>query len=478
MISTLSTGVLVLFAFASVVALAVPFVTQKAGQQMSLRCEWPAVRCFAALLFPVLALFGLGQFLNIEAAQDLRYLAIAAVVPFLLARVSMPPQLRGIFLLALTVVATWLLPNTALSPTCFAIIAGLAVFKVAENLMLASESTFEDILPSMIWLSGINWIRTALPQAQFEAKEGLLLGTLAVVLLLRVVQRPLLGSDKLFVKRLVLSATGGLSVLIVIMKLIAAPDLTNIAALVGAGIFLAYLLDSMPAQADKEYGPTEAVTALVIVGILSLVASRLFGTFGLIVAAPAMLVATNAGFAHAACLFLIVRCVLQGFIYSYVANVTGVNLLHAYTSAALYGGILFAMLGGLAIREIVDRRWLSTVFLSAGVLTPLFSLYFLHEEPTGSLLIATTVAALVMAAAGPALYRQKVPGHDNILLLPVLMTAFANIGFQLIALGNEGTASDKVKVIVYCAVVILLVSLLLRWLFSRSGGKPVEVSGN
>lgn len=475
MIATLSTGILVLFAVAALVAFAVPFYREAAYKQLTWVPEWSAVKSFAAVLFPFLVLLGAAQFFKIGAGDSLRYLALGAVVPFILTRLNIPARLTGVLLLALTVLLTWFFKEASVAPVCFALISGMTVWKLAENLLLKSESTLEDILPPLIWLVGLNWIRTILPQAQYESREGLLLGTLSVVLLLRVLQSPFLTDDKLYLKKIILAATGGLGLLIVITKLLVLPlqnSICPIAALVGAGIFVAYLFDAMQNQDTQTYGPMEAITVLVLVGILTLIASRVFGNFGLLVLAPAMLVGGRASFAHQAALFLVARGLLQGYINTYVQNVTGINIMHAYSAAALFAGFLLAAVASMSVRDVADRRWLTTIFLSGSALTPLLSNYFLHEEPTGSLLVSCLVAATMFAALAPALYRQVIPGHENVLLLPTQMTAFALLGSELVSLGNEGTAGDKIKILIYCALIVLFVSGLLYWLFSRKRQAP------
>jgi hypothetical protein len=469
---------LVLFAVAAVVSFAFPFFKEGIYKQLTWRPDRAAFGGFAAVILPFLILLGAGQVLKIGAGDSLCYLAVGAAVPFVLTRLSIPARLIGVLVLAVMVLLSWFFKDAGAAPACFALLAGLTVWKSAENLLLKAESNLEDILPASIWLVGLNWIRTVLPQAHYESREGLLLGTLAVVMLLRVLQTPLLPNDKLYIKRFMLAATGGLGLLIVITKLLVAPQLSSMAVLVGAGIFVAYLFDAMHSSDERSYGPMEAISALVIVGIMTLVASRLFGNYGLLILAPTMLVGRTSSYAHAAALFLVTRALLQGYVYNFVPNVTGINIMHAYTAAALFAGFLIPAVISVSIRDLTDRRWLITIFLAASALTPLFSNFFLHEEPTGSLLVSATVAALVFVTLGPVLYRQLVPGHENVLLVPTQMTTFALLSSGLIGLGNEGTGEAKIKILLYCAAVVLVISMLLYWLFARSGRKPVEVSGN
>ena len=109
---------------------------------------------------------------------------------------------------------------------------------------------------------------------------------------------------------------------------------------------------------------------------------------------------------------------------------------------------------------------------------PLLANYFLHEEPTGSFLIATTVAALMLAALGPTIAGATIQRQDNVLLLPVQMTTFAILGSNLITMGNETTIIDKITVLLYLAAAVMVISGLLHWLFSRPTCKSVKIAGN
>ncbi|SRR5579875_12915 len=474
----MSGPVLVLFAASALAAFAIPFLRGRVFAKMSWLPGWGWAKSFAAVLLPFLLLIAAGQFAHLQAAGSLRWFALAAALPFLLSRLSMPAPLNGVILLALTVVWTRCLPEAATAPVCFAAVAGLAVWKTAEHLLLSSGPTLEDLLPPLIWLVGLNWLQSAMPATAQASREGLLLGTLAVVLVMRLLQTPFLGVDKLFVKRIVLASSGGLFVLLIIMKLLVAPDLSRLAVLAGGGVFLSYLFQSLHKEEAADYGAVEAVTVLVLIGIFTLVATRLFGTFGLVVLAPTMLLSGRAGFAHAAALFWVARILVQSFVLSYVPNVTGINLTHAYTSAALYAGLLAAMLASLALRDLTDRRWLTAVFLAAGSLSPLAGDYFLHEEPTASFLVAAAVGAVLCAVLAPAMYRQSIPGHESVLLLAVQMVAFALLGNELISLGNQGTAADKLVVLAAGAACLFVLTGLLYFAFSRSAAEPVEVPGD
>ena len=89
---------------------------------------------------------------------------------------------------------------------------------------------------------------------------------------------------------------------------------------------------------------SRGIKNILLVGICTLVASRLFGMEGLLILAAATVVAPIPGSALIAGLFWSSRALLQSYVSQFNPNVTGVNLMHNYASAALYAGFLVIIL--------------------------------------------------------------------------------------------------------------------------------------
>lgn len=471
--ATLSTGALGVFGAAVLIAFLVPFMSQGVGKQLGWRMTWADLKRFALILFPFVLLFVAGQIFQFEAANMLRYFAIGAAVPFVLSRINFPPQLTGILLLLLSVLASVTTDMSGLPAV--AVMSGLVVWKLGENLLLNESSTLDDILPALFWLGGLYWINAALPEEMVASRQGLLLGAIAVCLFMRVVQGPFLKEDKLYVKRIALATTGGLLALIFITKVMVLVDLDKVAVLVGGGIFLTYLFEAIENKEDGRLSAPAAVKSLILIGIFTMLASRLLGTFGWIILAPAALVATRPGAAVFAGLFWITRAMLQTYIVQFNSNVTGVNILHPYVSAALYAGFFAVLLLSVFLRDGKDKRLTLAVALGAATVLPTGANYFLHAEPTCSLLVSITVAGVLMSVLGPVVYKQENPQHDSLLLLPALMIGVATLTNLLIPLGNEATTSDRLTLLAYMAGALVAVSAAV-WFLTGSKRKPAEAS--
>jgi len=476
--TTLSTGVLLVFLFAVLVAYLVPFIQEQMLKKLTLPLDWQSWRGLASVLLPFVVLFLVGQAFKLEAGNGLAYFVFGALVPFAISRSGLPPRLVGIMLLAIGVLLTLFLPDALAGVKLYAILAGLMVWKTAENLLWSKTPSLEDLLPALVWMVGTAWIKAALPDSQVSARESFLLAALSAGLLLRLIQSPFLGGDRLYLKRICLATSGGLALLIMTTKLLLAPALAPLAGLAGAGMFLTYLFDEIQAQSEKSTRAAEALKILILIGIFTLLAARLFGTFGWLVLAAATIISTRPGAAVYAGMFWIVRTWLQDFVVEYVPNVTGINLMHPYCSAALYAGMLLVVLLSVLVRDLTDRRWSATLLLAAGVLSPLVSTYVLHAEPTASLIVASTVAAALMVVLAPALYRAEVPGHESLILVPAQMVVFAQLTHELISAGDLATNATRMTVLAYFTAALIVLSFLLKWLFSRASGQPVEVSGN
>ncbi len=199
---------------------------------------------------------------------------------------------------------------------------------------------------------------------------------------------------------------------------------------------------------------------LVLLGILTLIATRLFGDIGLVVLSVAGLRCTSLNMSVFASFFWISRLLLQGFVAAYVANVTGINLMHAYCSAALYFGF-FAILFVLLILHINSKKWLPlAVMLFIGLLAPPIFIYLMHEEPTASFLVAANVAAILLISFSAMIFKGKNASQANLMLMPLMMLTTALLSGPLVAIGNTATVSARLQLVSYVAAVPILVYLV------------------
>src|SRR5262249_16175784 len=154
-----------------------------------------------------------------------------------------------------------------------------------------------------------------------------------------------------------------------------------------------------------------------------------------LVLAATTVIAPTPGSALIAGLFWASRVLVQAYVLQYNPNVTGINMMHTNTTAAAYAGVLAILVLSVLIKELRDRRGLSAIFLAATCLTACGANYFLHSEPTGSLLVSIGVTAVLTALLSPALYQERGADQENLILVPALVTTLALISHELIALG-------------------------------------------
>lgn len=461
--ATLSTNTLILFFGTAGFVFCWFFLRGKQWSELSAKTLAPSIKAAVLVLLPFLALFGLAQLGSLTIASSVLYFAPAMLVPFILSRLNFLPFERSILLLAMFVGTCMVLPAGS-EPAVAAMIAGLFVWKISDNLLLPEKSTLEDLLPSLIWLTTVYWSHVGGGTINATIQQSVVLGTMVVSMFLRWVQRPLFAKgDKVYLKRIVLAMTGGLSVLCVITKVIDAATMPKIAAIAGAGFIFAYLLQTTD---DKEEDATvKGLKQLIYIGIFTLVASRLFGMLGVLVLAGTMLVATKPGTAHIAAMFWAIKALIQTFVAQYNPNVTGVNLTHSYTSAALYAGFLAVVVLSVFIRDSKEKRWLTVLLLGGAVALPVGSNYFVHPEPTSGMLIAASVAAILMCAMSSALYQRAVEAHENLILIPGVMAASALLSHELLELGQTSTAHDRLVAIGALAVLVVILGIVNHFIF-------------
>src|SRR4030095_12104464 len=205
---------------------------------------------------------------------------------------------------------------------------------------------------------------------------------------------------------------------------------------------------------------------IFLVGALTLVATRLFGMTGLLVLAATTVVAATPGSALIAALFWASRVLLQAYVLQYNPNVTGINMMHTYTTAAAYAGVLAILVLSVLIKEVRDRRVLSAIFLGTACVPPCAANYFLHSEPTGSLLVSIGVTAVLTALLSPALYQEQGADQENLLLVPALVTTLALVSHELIALGDDTSSQDRLVVMLGIGSVMFCIALIyhiIRW---------------
>jgi hypothetical protein len=204
---------------------------------------------------------------------------------------------------------------------------------------------------------------------------------------------------------------------------------------------------------------------LIFIGFLTLVAMRLYGSFGLLAIAPCAMVAPVSSAALFPGIYCASRVLLQVYLQHFNLNVTGINLTHAYAGAAEYAGFLAGIALLALMKEQIDRRVLLAFTLAASVVTPVLSNFILHSEPTCSLFVSVIVSSFLLAVVGPSLQNAYASrGVENIALVPALMISSGILTSGLLSIGNEATIAVKSSVL-SCGVVFVILLSFVMWFF-------------
>jgi hypothetical protein len=467
---SLAQGNLIVFYGLAVLTFFWSFIRGKEWTQISTKgLNKSAWKTAAAILLPALVLYGAAQIAGMQIGMAGLYFAPAFLLAFILERLNIAPWQRALLLLMLSVGACLAMPVDQSNSGLVAMIAGLLLAKLTNNLLEADQCVLEDVIPSIVWLCIVAWTHQSGSTADAGMQQGLVLATLSTTILLRWVQKPLLHKhDPVYLKRIMLSLVGGLLMLCLITKVVAALTYPKIAFVAGVGFLFAYLLETGDRAKDE---PTlKAFKQLVLIGILTIAASRIFGMLGLLILAAAMPVVTARSTAMVASAFWCARVIAQIFIVQYNPNVTGVNLTHSYCTAAMYAGFVLICIFSLFMRDIANK-WLYLILaLALAVALPASSNYFIHAEPTGSLLISAGVASILIVIFAPSFYQRTMESQDTIILLPALMGTVAIMSNELLAVGEASTNHDRLVVVGVIAGIILCVGIASNFV-SRPKGK-------
>jgi|GEM_PF-6519687 len=502
----LSWGICTLFYGAVALALLVPIIKEKVWRPVgvsTLKESW--VKSMGGLLlagiFSVLAML-----LQLDIAAAWPYLLGASGLYGLLSGLNLTAEARGVTLLTVgfALFSNFSDPSTVPLPL-IASFLGLAFGK------LFNPNAWEDFILPGTWLVGLYWLAPNISEGLLASHISLLTIFISVGLMTRTLQAfPMLAHVPVWLRPLYIGIIGGLSAWLAVQNMLLYPPFLPWVGLFAGGLVLGFLLlnpsESIESPANgaaiavnrQEQSATPAapqagVIALLLLGMATLVASRLFGTAGWVVLAVGLLSNRRSGsYVSVAAMFLLARVLLQAFLTQFSANVTGINITHPYASAALFVGfammlILPNWLNALPATapavphndaEILnDPKRLSLIlipFVLLGLGSLLFaglSNYFLHAEATASLLLA-----LIVSGLGVSLLAQFYSPQARALpLFATLLTlAGALVSPEILDWGNEAEKGQKLVVLGVALVLVLLIAFLTQRL--GSGRKPIQVS--
>lgn len=471
MIETLTVPLILLFYAVLLVLFFWRFIRDKDYENFSAAGIAANARTYFLFLVPLVLLFGLAGILGISfgAVSQFGWMLVGFVVPALVSSSGISIQARSLIILALSVLSSLFFGGETLVLNFSSYLVGLLSWKTVDYLLIQGESTLEDALPSLLWLAGIFWTQTVDTGNWLALHQKMILGTMTVVLFMKLMQGPYLTNDKLYLKRIGLASFGLLCLLIYVNQLMSAWELGKLTVIAGVGFFLAYLFDAMDLQDNEEkITVLHDIKKVLFIGIFTLLISRLFGMFGLVILGAAMLVSTTSGIALLAAAFWIARVLVQTFIFDFNSNITGINIMHSYTGAALFAGFFLVVALSLLIKKLESRLITSILFATALVMAPVTAVYFLHAEPAASLLYSSLVASVLVGLMAPSIYGEEASFRQGaLLLIPSQLTSFAILANQLIEKGNNAGTQERMIALVVACVLASLVLLLIQFLTKK-----------
>ena len=466
-------SVLIIFAIVSVLGFGLRFFKDGVYKQLTIKPLLSNFGLFALVFFPFLGLLFLAQHFGVSAGNTIPFFAGGALLSYLLSGLGLTSYLRGILLGGASVALTCMVQTDYIALA--SALTGLLIAKFTENIGFDGESNLDDILPPLTWLSSIMWLSSIDSPTEFPKRAAVILGVMAVSIFMRFVQGPILfvgkpEDDKIMVKRVVLSITAGLGVLCIVVKLLNLMAYQNLAMLCGAAYFLCYLYKDLTGEERYSLPGQKALRLLVFVGVLTMIAMRFYGTFGLLALAATGLVAPLSTAALFPALYFASRALLQVYLQHFNLNVTGINLTHPYSGAAQYAGFLLGIAMLLLLKERVERKVLLALALSACIITPILSNFVLHAEPTCSLFVATVCSCFLLAVVGPALQNTPSRGAENISIAPALMISSGIVTSGLLEIGNAATITVKTTVLSYGVVFVMIFAAIFWFIYQRKKG--------
>ena len=259
---------------------------------------------------------------------------------------------------------------------------------------------------------------------------------------------------------------------------------------IGVGLSLLLLaIEESHSQARGEVGPPsrglqQGILSLALVGGGALLALRLGGSYGAVVIGLGLLTFPSRWGVMAA-LFLGARPLVQSLLYEFDLNLSGINITHSYTYAALFLGI-----GAIAIAVLV--RWiygdravsLIAVGLPTGsVLLTGLTGYFIHLRPQAAMVLGALMVALVIAALEPTVIRIWTGAEERQragipqgwglqgLMLAMLAILTALVSTDLTQAGAQATRVERLWVLAGVLALGLGLIGVGSWWRHRSGSE-------
>lgn len=488
-----------------------------------------------------------GVLLNVPAISSPIFygVALAAVgIGYLMAASPLKPGVVAFVHLAIAAIINSLDSHPAgLLPYA----TGLLLIRTCLNFSQSNKIGIElqDIASAVVYISAALFAdqTSGLSGVPVQKARALVECAFITTALITVFQRPFTFGDRIWVKRLTLCVTAAIFFLVLVTKIVLAPEYLNLAVIFGFSMAAFYAVDgftdkTMPT--DERTGTVRAIMQVLMLGIITLAASRLYGNIGLGCVAACTMVGLH-GFGRgvvtaAMALFIAARIFEQYFALNLVSNVTGVNMQHAYVSAANYFGFFVVMALALLLKETtatnarvlrlfdeankqqeikvgldvpevekfenendtkpeskpeiiaepVSRPILhSANWSNLSVAIALWSTmgvvavnYFLHAEASAAYLISLAVAGILFGVLGQSYFVDRERRVLSLALIPALSSAAAILGGDLLATGETATINTRLTIIGVLAALAAISLVIGIIMDKQKKDEPVSATSS
>jgi hypothetical protein len=176
---------------------------------------------------------------------------------------------RSCVIFALVILAANFCPTNSIDAFATGSTFGLCWARLIEMRLTLIPNPIQEITPACLWLVGV--LVTLGNSGEHNVNLDILSVAICVACLMRLFQPPFLTVDHLFVKRLALAATGGMIMLVAIVKYFHM-ELTNLAWLFGFGWIIAYMAETLDIVAARDNEKVRALYRAALVIAASMIA--------------------------------------------------------------------------------------------------------------------------------------------------------------------------------------------------------------
>jgi hypothetical protein len=455
------------------------FVKGKGYKSLNLADLKGQLPLFIGILLGGGALFGLSYMLGLALAAQILPFALGLAAACIVCSFKFESKSRALLLLGSAVVAFISIAPADNQSYIFsglvAYLVGILSWKLCSNFLNPGKVILSDVAPAVLFIAGQVFVGTAYSGEAMHRAADLVNSAFIASTLINWFQRPFRADDNFLLKRFILTATGGLIFLILVTKVILAPQYAPLAVLIAAGFAFSYALDGQGTKpgTTSEEGSLDLIRNVLLIGIITLIATRLYGNLGLIVVAATASVSFFRQAPAIAALFVAARALEQSFDITYVANVTGINLMHPYVTAAQYFGFFTVVALMLLLKEGRGRNFETIAMAAVAVIGPAMVNYFLHGEASASYLVALTVAGVLVSILGQKFFYEQEGLCASLMLVATQASAIGLLTAELIEIGNSTSNPERLKV-VYCLAGAMAIFMIVSLLRSKKAGAGTD----